>query len=119
MMGIEEAARVIDIGVDSLADDFIDPIEHEGRGQFRSARVLYCVNRDEVLIVSTDLDSFADDPSRVIGRETSMIGWVPVLRRYHHAEKALQLVDNRNDRSAVWDSQRATGQKIILQIDQN
>src|SRR5438876_2094086 len=55
----------------------------------------------------------------MIRREAAVIGRMPILRRDDEFELGLKLVDQRNNRVALWHRQRTAGTEIVLKIDQD
>src|SRR5436190_1831582 len=55
--------------------------------------------------------------TRVIRGEAAVARRMPILCRDHELEAILQFIDKRNDFVAARHGQRAAGQKIVLNID--
>ena len=55
--------------------------------------------------------------SGMIGCEASMIRRMPVLRSHNERKRRLNSIDDRNDRIPMWNSECATRQKIVLNIN--
>jgi hypothetical protein len=77
------------------------------------------MDRPQDLRKSGQLDHFAGLPARMGRRETPVVGGVPVLRRHNQRKDLLHPIRHGNHLVAVWHRQRAAGQEIVLQIDQD
>ena len=87
--------------------------------ELRPATALHAVHRPHHLRSTAELAELADLLAGVVRGEALVIARVPVLRRDHHVKSLHQLARDRHRLVAVRDGERATGQEVVLQIDEN
>ena len=73
----------------------------------------------EDLRQAVQFDHVAGPLAGVIGGEAAVAGGVPVLRGDDEVEFVLQAVRDGNDRVAVGDGQRAAGDEVVLNVDED
>ena len=57
--------------------------------------------------------------SRMARREAAVVGRMPILRGDHQRERRLESVYDRDDLVALRHGERAAGQEVVLNINQN
>src|SRR6266498_749099 len=117
-MGIvEEGAVAVYERVDSLVEHMSDSARVERWSKLSSVRVLNTVHWPQDLFDSVEHDAIPRFLALMICREAAVVGRMPILRRDDEIKVPLQFVGERDDFITVWHGQRATGQKVILKID--
>src|SRR5271156_2498967 len=75
------------------------------------------MGRPEHLFAVRQRDRLEWLPAGMAGGEGNMIRGVPILRHHHGLEFLGDVVDQGDDRIAMWHSKAAAGAKVILYID--
>jgi len=80
-------------------------------------RVLNAVHGPEDLFDSVENDAVARLLAGMICGEAAMVGRMPVLCRDDKFKVSLQFVGDGDDFITMWRGQRATGQEVILKVN--
>jgi PurA ssDNA and RNA-binding protein len=117
MSVIEKCAVAVDVSLGSLVKYISDAARVESGREFCAVCVLNTMHRPEDLFDSVEVNTIARFFSRMIWRETAVVGRMPVFCGKNQVETPLQFISNRNDFVAVRHGQGTPGQEIILEID--
>lgn len=119
MTVVEKAAVAINLRGSAFGEDPIPLGAIQAGNEVRAGGVLYTMLRPQDLRQAVQIDNFADRVSKMIGRETSVIGRVPILRSHDEIEGLLELIDDRDDAVALRNGESAAGDEVVLNIDQD
>jgi len=114
-----EAAVAIDRGISSLCKDLLPLCLIQPAREFRAGGILNAVDRPEDLRQPGEFDPVSRHVTGVIGGETAMICGMPILSGDNEIEARHEVFDDRDDLVAIRNCERASGQEIILDIDED
>jgi hypothetical protein len=119
MAVIEEAAVAVDCWIGSLDEDAVPAALIQILGESSSRGFLDAVDGPKDLREAVEIDAVAWLSSGMIGREAAVIGGVPILSGHDDFETRLEKIHDRDDQIALGNRQRAAGDEVILDIDEN
>ena len=123
MMVIEKPAVAVDPRVGPFPNHRVNPCRLQPLHKPRPVRILHAMHRPDHLRHPIDLDVFPDTPPRILRNERHVVPRMPVLRRNDEIpfrpEPRDPPVCHRHHGMPIRNRQRASRNKVILNIDQN
>src|SRR5207248_2655648 len=116
---VEEAAVAVDARIGPLAEDRFRAVHLQRFREIGAGSSLHAVVGPEHLGQTGKLHELARLLPGIRRREASVPRRMPVLRRHHEIESLLHAIRDRDHLVAARHGERAAGQEVVLQIDQD
>ena len=119
MAVVKKATVAVNAGIGAFLKDARDAVCVQTGNERCAGSVLDAMNRPENLRQAVEINLVGGFFARMICGKAAVIGWVPVLSGDDEIEFGLESVYERNDFIAFRDGKRATGNEIVLEVNED